>query len=321
MRQLMPLGRIVLAPEALWAGVAFLFGLVVGSFANVCIHRLPEGESVVRPRSRCPRCAAPIAARDNIPVLSYLMLRGRCRSCSAPISPRYPAIEAANGLLYAAMALKYGPPMQLAVLASPSAVNPAVFAGSVYGLLAWLLNCWALPTALLVLAVIDFEHHLLPNAITKPGIAAGLGVSAAASLPAPFGAFLVPRLCPPLCLPATVVECLVAALLGYLAVWLVYHAAKGYYRHVKGEDVEPLGFGDAKLLAMLGAFRGSLGLWTAGLLGTSLGALYGLAMVAARRAGRRTEIPLGTFLCAGALLELLAGGELLAWYRSLFPHP
>lgn len=131
---------------------AFLLGLVVGSFANVCIHRLPLGQSVVSPPSRCPACGTLIKAYDNLPVLSFMLLRGRCRSCRAAISWRYPAVEAANGLLWLALAWRHGPtPRSLVEM--------------------------ALVTALLVLSLIDLEHQILPDVITLPGVALGLAAS------------------------------------------------------------------------------------------------------------------------------------------------
>jgi leader peptidase (prepilin peptidase) / N-methyltransferase len=147
-------GALADAPGALWPLFALALGLLVGSFANVCIHRLPLGESVVSPRSRCPSCRTPIAARDNVPVLSYLFLRGRCRHCRARISGRYPAVELANGLLYLGVALRDGP--------SPQALVDMAFV-----------------TALLVLSLIDLDHQILPNVITLPGIAIGLIASVA----------------------------------------------------------------------------------------------------------------------------------------------
>lgn len=135
-----------------WELAALAAGLVVGSFANVCIHRLPRGESVVRPRSRCPSCGGAIGALDNIPVLSYVFLGGRCRHCRAPISIRYPAVEATNGLLYLAVAATVGPTWRAPLL-------------------------MAFVTALLVLSLIDLEHQLLHDVITLPGIAAGLAAS------------------------------------------------------------------------------------------------------------------------------------------------
>jgi len=131
---------------------ALLLGLVVGSFANVCVYRLPRGESVVSPPSRCPRCGSRITARDNLPVLSFLLLRGRCRSCGAPISWRYPAVEAATGLLWLGLAATFGPAPRTAV-------------------------AMALVTALLVLSLIDLDHKILPDVITLPGIVVGLAAS------------------------------------------------------------------------------------------------------------------------------------------------
>lgn len=129
--------------------LAFLFGLVVGSFLNVVAHRLPRGESLVHPRSRCPRCGTPVKAYDNVPVLSWLVLRGRCRHCGEPISARYPLVELATGLLFAAV-----------VLAKDDAVDIAL------GLL--------LVTALVPIVLIDLERRLIPNAITLPAAVAGV---------------------------------------------------------------------------------------------------------------------------------------------------
>lgn len=277
----------VLEVKPLWASFAFLMGLVVGSFANVCIHRLPRGESVVTPPSRCPGCGSRIPAWDNVPLLSYLLLRGRCRSCGVPISLRYPAVEAANGLLYAGAALLKGP--------TPDAVVSMAFL-----------------TALLVLGLIDLEHHLLPNAVTLPGIVAGIATSALTPMPAPLGGFVLTRVCPPLCVPPQTLEAGAAALAGYLALGMVALLARLHYKE------EALGRGDWKLVAMIGAFRGSRGMWLAGFLGTFLGAVVGVGLVVASKAGRRTPVPLGTFLCAGAVIELFAGAHLLAWYRGLF---
>lgn len=136
----------------LFAACALLLGLVVGSFANVVIHRWPRGESVVSPRSRCPGCARPIPAWENVPVLSYALLGGRCRGCRMRIAPRYPAVEAASGLAYGAIAVLEGPtPRGLATM--------------------------AFVTAMLVLSLIDLDHQLLPDVITLPGIALGLAAS------------------------------------------------------------------------------------------------------------------------------------------------
>ena len=135
----------------LWAG---LMGLVVGSYLNVLIHRLPLGVSTVTPRSRCPACGAPIRARDNLPVVSWLLLRGRCRDCGAPISARYPLVEAATGLAFAGAVARFG--------AGRSAIAAALLA-----------------TLLIALAAIDLDHFLLPDRLTLPGIAAGLAAQLA----------------------------------------------------------------------------------------------------------------------------------------------
>ena len=146
--------------EPLWPAIALVLGVIIGSFANVCIHRLPLGESVVKPRSRCPRCLTPIAAADNVPVLSYLLLLGRCRVCRAPISARYPLVELANGLLYGAAAAVYG--------ATPQALVVMAFL-----------------TSMLVLALIDYDYQILPNVITIPGIGAGIAASLLEGPPSP----------------------------------------------------------------------------------------------------------------------------------------
>jgi leader peptidase (prepilin peptidase)/N-methyltransferase len=146
--------------EPLWPFLAFALGLIVGSFANVCIHRLPLEQSIVHPGSHCPRCGTPITAVDNIPLLSYLLLLGRCRVCRAPISARYPLVELGNGLLYLGVAVVEGP--------GPHAVVTMAFV-----------------TALGVLALIDLDHKMLPNVITLPGIAFGLAASLLAGPPTP----------------------------------------------------------------------------------------------------------------------------------------
>lgn len=146
-----------------WEWIALAFGLIIGSFANVCIHRLPLRQSVGSPPSSCPRCGARIRPWDNVPVLSWLFLRGRCRGCKAPISVRYPLVEAANGAAYFGLATLMGP-------------FPRTFA------------LMALVTALLVLSLIDLEWQILPNAITIPGIVVGLLASLLPGPPSVLGA-------------------------------------------------------------------------------------------------------------------------------------
>ncbi len=260
-------GELLRSP--LFETVAFLVGLIVGSFANVCIHRLPRDESVVSPPSRCPSCGTLIRSFDNVPVLSYLLLRGRCRSCRAPISARYPAVEAANAFLYLALAVLWGPRLQTVV-------------------------AMALVTALLVLSLIDLDHHLLPNAITLPGIAVGL---LASFLPGS---------------PVSPLGSAAAAAGGYLAFFAV---AKAYE---KARGIPGLGEGDWKMTAMLGAFLGWQKTLLTIFLASIAGTLVGFALIAFRGRDMKHALPLGTFLGVAGIAVLIAGDSLLDWYRGLF---
>jgi leader peptidase (prepilin peptidase) / N-methyltransferase len=245
---------------------ALLFGMIVGSFANVCIHRLPRGESLVRPRSRCPDCGAPISALDNIPVLSWLFLGGRCRRCRKRISWRYPAVEAANGLLWMGLAA-LGP--------SPRAIVLMAFV-----------------TAVLVLALIDLEHQLLPDVITLPGIVVGVGSS-----------FLPDS-------PVTPLASILAAAGGFSALTLLNAA----YRSARG--VDGFGGGDPKMVAMIGAFLGWKGAFLTVLVASAAGALVGVGLMAFQGRTSQHKLPLGTFLGAAAIVVVFAGDPLLGWYRG-----
>lgn len=258
-----------LALSPMFEIVSLAVGLVVGSFANVCIHRLPRGQSVVRPPSRCPRCGKLIRFWHNVPVLGWLVLRGRCADCREPISIRYPLVEAANGLLWLALAAALGPVPRALVL-------------------------MPLVTALLVLALVDLEHQILPDAITLPGV--GLGLVATA-LPG---------------WPVTLRDAAASAVGGYLLLAATAFAAERYY----GE--EALGQGDWKLVAMLGAFLGARGALVAVFCGTLAGAVAGLLLVALRRGSRRMRLPLGTFLALSGVFTVFAGEAVLALYERFF---
>lgn len=246
--------------------LAAILGLAVGSFANVCIFRIPAGLSLLRPGSRCPSCGSPIRAWENIPLLSYLLLRGRCRGCRAPISARYPAVELLTALAYAATLECLGP-------------TPRALAGMVF------------VTILIVLAWIDWDHRVLPGAITLPGLVLGLLTSVVAPPPGPL-------------------ESAATALGAYLGFFGIAAA----YRRVRG--VEGLGPGDWKMAAMLGAFLGWKKLILAVFLANLGVALVGTALAAWRRHGLRHALPLGTFLAAGGLVALLVGDALVAWYSA-----
>lgn len=251
-------------PTAYTVTVAFVFGLAVGSFLNVVIYRLPRRIDVARPRSFCPHCGEPIPWYRNIPLLTWLVQRGRCAECAGSIPVRYPLVELATGVVLAAAVWRWG--------VSWSAVVSAVFA-----------------CAMLVLAVVDLEFRILPNAITVPGIAAGL----LASLVDPRVRF---------------VDAAIGAVVGggllYGVAWL-YLAARGR---------EGMGMGDVKMIAMVGAFLGWQGALLTVFLGALLGSVAGVAVLAVRRGEWDTELPFGTFLALGAVLVDWAGPQLVDWY-------
>lgn len=252
--------------------LAFLVGLAVGSFLNVVATRLPAGERFWAGRSRCPHCRTTLAWHDNLPVLSFLCLRGRCRFCGAAISWRYPLLELAGGLLALALWLKYP-------------WSPRLIAYGPFG------------AALLVLTAIDLEHRLLLDAITYPGIVAGLGL--ALFLPSP-GFW----------------EALSGALLG----GGIFFLTARLYEWLSGKT--GLGGGDVKLLAMIGAFLGVNSLPFIIFISAALGSLVGLGLTLAGgvwRGGqwRTARIPFGPFLAAAALLYLFAGQQLFRFFAWL----
>lgn len=260
-------------PRMLEALAVVLFGLVIGSFLNVCIHRLPRGESVVSPRSRCPRCGRLIPAWENIPLLSYVMLRGRCGGCRAPIGWIYPAVEILTPVALYLLYLKFG-------LSIPLAVNALLFC------------------LLIVLAFIDLFQRILPDVLT-------LGGTAAAFLLSPWQAAEFMGAGP---FWSRLLQAFIGAAIGGGVLWLV---AALYFRVKK---VEGMGFGDVKMMAMVGAFLGWRLAWLTILLGSLAGALIGAGYMLATSKGRRYELPFGTFLAFGAIASVLWGNDLLAWY-------
>ena len=299
--------------------VTFLFGLVFGSFLNVVIYRVPRGQSVVKPRSACPNCGAGIRAYDNIPVVSWVLLRGRCRDCGHPISARYAIVELLCGFLFVS-AYFYAAPLDTIV---------AIW---------MLLKLCVFFVLLLPLIFIDFEHHLLPDALTLPGIVLGLIFS----LLVPVGGmptFLTRKmLALHLPLPAiSAVDSLIGAALG---AFFIYSVGEIYFRlrHIEG-----MGFGDVKLMAMVGAFLGAkLALFTI-FTGAVLGTIFGLITTLAvwrkrvtRRKKRREsnafrrswqsaslmlryyEVPFGVFLGSMAILSVFVGNRMVNWYLRLY---
>lgn len=244
-------------------GLTALLGLIVGSFLNVCIHRLPRGESLISPGSRCPQCLKPVAWFDNVPVVSWLMLNGKCRQCGAPICIQYPIVE----IVTAVVAV-------LVVMLTPS--GPLLVSRLILG------------GILIVLFLIDLEHHILPNVITIPGIVIGFLLSFIAE-PGP-----------------------TSSLIGIvLGGGVLYGIAAGYYAIRKEEG---MGMGDVKMLAMVGAFLGWPAVVLTLILSSFSGAIIGLAMMVFARADGRYALPFGTFLALAALIAMLAGDPILNWY-------
>jgi leader peptidase (prepilin peptidase)/N-methyltransferase len=266
-----PLGLLILPPWG-WL-LAGIWGALWGSFCNVAIHRLGLYESVVRPRSRCPRCSTAIAARDNIPIVGWLILRGRCRHCGLPISPRYPLVEALTcGLALAVYA-------RFVVVAGE---------GDAVALLGRFFVYFAFVATMLVIAAIDLEHKIIPDAITYPFI------------PLFFICALVVRDVPPL-------ELILGMVIGYGSVAVVVELS--YW--LLGR--EGMGYGDAKLLMLVGALLGWHAVAFAFFGGAILGAILVLPILLVRRARVvGVEVPFGPFLAAGAVLYLFFGRELLA---------
>lgn len=272
-----------MTPEVLTVVALFVFGLVFGSFANVVIWRVPRGESISFPGSHCLACGNAVRWYDNIPIVSWLVLRGRCRDCSAPISARYLLVEAASGLLFALVGLVWGFDWK------------ALFGVA----FVWLL---------LVLSVIDLENRRLPNVLV--GTLAGIGLIGAG-----LSQFLNMSAVPLTGLAASGVlahplgNALVGALIGvgFSGGTAVLYSV---IRRVRG-----LGMGDIKFLGALGLFLGPYVLMAL-LLGSLLGMIVGLAGAKNRRLSE-VRIPFGPWLAAGALAAAFAGPGIFGWYLGL----
>jgi leader peptidase (prepilin peptidase)/N-methyltransferase len=259
-----------MTPETLFTVAFAWLGLAVGSFLNVRIHRVPRGASIVRPPSACPACGYQLRWYDNIPVLGYAWLRGRCRSCRAPISLRYPLVELITMLVFLLHLYMFGWSVLLAVRLAFACV-------------------------LIVLFAIDLEHHLLPNSITLPGIAAGLICSAI--------------------VPPGIIDAVLGTLLGGGVLWAIGEA---YFRY---SGQEGMGGGDVKMLAMIGAFLGWKLVLVTLVLSSVSGSVIGLLVIALRRGDMKHALPYGTFLALGALVASLVGDQIVAWYVGLYEWP
>jgi leader peptidase (prepilin peptidase) / N-methyltransferase len=289
--------EVLSTSPAAFVATCLVLGLLVGSFLNVVIHRLPimlerqwassdphavpapsEKFNLLVPRSACPACKAPITALQNIPVVSYLALRGRCAACGARISVRYPLVEALTGVLSALVAWRLG-------FGWPA--------------LTGLVLTWFL----VALAFIDIDHQLLPDGLTLPLLWIGLLLSLWG--PQPGGAAI----------PTDMRASVLGAAAGYLSLWSVFHL----FRLATGK--EGMGYGDFKLFAALGAWLGWQMLLPIILVAAAVGAVVGIVLISLKGRDRRAPIPFGPFLAASGWLTLMFGHALVARYLGLFgPH-
>jgi leader peptidase (prepilin peptidase) / N-methyltransferase len=284
--------------------MAGLLGLAFGSFLNVCLSRWPESESVVKPRSHCRSCGRTLVWWENVPVVSWLALKGRCRTCSVRISWRYPLVELLVGALWAAVAWRFVPE-----LTDPN-LSALFFAGDLLPNLGLLILCWLL----VALAILDAEHLWIPNWITFPGIGIGLLVSGIHFLLMDWQAEG-----PHISKLDTFIDGALGSLIAILISAGIILLIRGTYWLIRRR--EGIGLGDAKLMAMLGAWLGLSGALLSFAIGVVLGAgfaLIVLAVPAARRGSDNwlaSKLPLGTFLCAGGIISALWGEPILDAYR------
>jgi leader peptidase (prepilin peptidase) / N-methyltransferase len=275
-------------PGPLIAGAVFLFGLLIGSFLNVCIVRIPAGKSIVLPASACPKCGAPIKPYDNIPVVSYLLLGGKCRGCRTKISAMYPLVELLNGALYLVCYLAFGMTIET---------------------LKWSI----FSSLLLILVFTDLRERILPDVINYTGFAIALVLSlfvppsdgSAQWIANHYFAF------PPPMPVISLADAIFGAAFGSGILWII---SEGYFRLRKREG---MGLGDVKMMLMAGAFLGLKRTVLTILLGSILGSIIGVAFIAIRRKGTDYELPFGTFLGAGALIVVFYGTPFVNWYMSL----
>jgi len=281
---------VLSADPAFFAGLVFLLGLLVGSFLNVVIHRLPKmmeaewqaqcaelrGETsataapynLATPRSTCPACGHRITASENIPILSWLVLRGRCSACGTAISKRYPLVELLSGLLSAAVAWKWGVSVET-------------------------LGALCLVWTLIALAFIDFDTTLLPDSLTLPLLWLGLLFNLN-------GHF------------ASLYDAVMGAVVGYLVLWSVYWL----FKLATGKD--GMGYGDFKLLAAIGAWLGWQMLPVTILFSSVVGAAIGIAMVVFVKHDSRVPIPFGPYLAGGGLIAFFFGADITQAYLAQF---
>jgi leader peptidase (prepilin peptidase)/N-methyltransferase len=276
------------APTTLIGIFAALFGLIIGSFLNVCIVRIPGRKSIVMPASACPNCGAAIRPWDNIPVVSWLLLGGKCRACKTPISWMYPVVELLTAALFWACYYAFG--------LTTEALKWAIFSA-----------------LMIVLVFTDLRERILPDVVNYSGFAAGLALSLVTKPADGAALWLANRVFdfPPPSPVISLADALLGAAFGSGMLWLV---AEIYFR-MRGR--EGMGFGDVKMMLMAGAFLGLKRTLLTILAGSVLGSVLGLAFMLARRKGSDYELPFGSFLGMAAVLVMFFGTPLVNWYLSL----
>lgn len=275
-------------PPAIIDVFVFALGLVIGSFLNVCILRIPGGKSIVLPPSACPQCGAHIRPYDNIPVISYLLLRGKCRGCKTRISPMYPLVELLTAILFFGCYLAFGITIE--------ALKWSVFSA-----------------IMIVLVFTDLRERILPDVINFVGLAVGLIFSF--FIPSSDGTarFVAYYVFPSLhsARGISVLDAVLGAIAGGGLLWLVMEA---YFRlrHREG-----MGLGDVKMMLMVGAFLGLKGTMLTIFAGSLLGTLLGIVFILARGKKSDYELPFGTFLGMAAILVVFFGTPFMHWYTRL----
>ena len=242
----------------------FILGLIVGSFSNVCIYRIPRNESIIYPVSHCPKCRSNIKPFDNIPLLSYILLKGRCRNCKSKISVQYPIAELLTGLIYLIIYLTYGLSVQFLIY---------IF----------------LSSALIIIAFIDLNQHIVPDVISLPGIIIGFILS-----------FFVPYI--------SFINSALGVVVGGGIILIIGLAGSVIFKK------EAMGGGDVKLAAMIGAFLGWRYIIISLFLGFFLGALAGIILILLKIKSRKDVVPFGPFIVLGSFIILLWGEQIISWY-------
>jgi len=242
----------------------FILGLIVGSFSNVCIYRIPRNESIIYPASHCPKCCSKIKPVDNIPLLSFILLKGRCRNCKTKISVQYPIVEFLTGLIYLIIYLIYGLSIQTLIYI-------------------------ILSSALIIIAFIDLNEQIVPDAISLPGIVIGFILS--------FFVYYI-----------SFVDSVLGIFVGGGIILIIGLTGLVIFKK------EAMGGGDVKLAAMIGAFLGWRYIVISLFLGFFLGALTGICLIIAKIKSREDVVPFGPFIVLGSFITLLWGEKIISWY-------